>query len=183
MKHCGTEYIETDNLILRKFTMEDAQAMYRNWASNKEVTKFLMWPAHKDISVTEKVLEEWVGNYSKRDFYQWAIVLKRNTLEPIGTISVVSHDDNIGKAHIGYCIGQEWWHKGITSEALRNVIEFLFEKVDFQRIESRHDPRNMNSGEVMKKCGLKYEGTLKNSDWNNQGVCDACYYALLKSER
>lgn len=66
---------------------------------------------------------------------------------------------------------------------MRNVIEFLFEKVDVQRIESRHDPRNMNSGEVMKKCGLKYEGTLKNSDWNNQGVCDACYYALLKSER
>ena len=55
--------------------------------------------------------------------------------------------------------------------------------VDVNRIESRHDPRNPNSGKIMKKCGMKYEGTLRSSDWNNQGVCDACYYALLKSER
>lgn len=183
MNHCGTEYIETERLILRRFTVEDTDAMFRNWASNKEVTKFLMWPAHEDISVSEKVLKEWVDNYFKSDFYQWAIVLKKNGSEPIGTIGVVSHDDAVGKVHIGYCIGQEWWNKGITSEALHYVMEFLFEKVDVQRIESRHDPRNMNSGEVMKKCGMKYEGTLSNADWNNQGVCDACYYSLLKSER
>lgn len=183
MDHCGTKYLETDRLILRKFTIDDIDAMFRNWASSKEVTKFLMWPAHEDTSVSKKVLEEWIDNYSKNDFYQWAIVLKENGSEPIGTISVVSHDDTIGKVHIGYCIGQEWWHKGITSEALHHVIEFLFKRVDAQRIESRHDPRNMNSGEVMKKCGMKYEGTLRNSDWNNQGVCDACYYSLLKSER
>lgn len=35
----------------------------------------------------------------------------------------------------------------------------------------------------MEKCGMKYEGTLRSADWNNQGICDACYYALLKSER
>ena len=34
----------------------------------------------------------------------------------------------------------------------------------------------------MKKCGMKYEGTLRKSDWNNQGICDACYYSILKSE-
>ena len=175
--------METERLILRRFTVEDTDAMYRNWAYNKEVTKFLMWSAHEDISVSEKVLEEWTNNYSKSDFYQWAITLKKNGSEPIGTISVVSHDDTVGKVHIGYCIGQQWWHKGITSEALHHVIEFLFDKVEVQRIESRHDPKNMNSGAVMKKCGMKYEGTLRNADWNNQGICDACYYSLLKSER
>lgn len=35
----------------------------------------------------------------------------------------------------------------------------------------------------MRKCGMHYEGTLKQSDWNNQGVCDACYYALLAEDR
>ena len=85
--------------------------------------------------------------------------------------------------HIGYCIGRTWWHQGITSEALQAVMDFLFDLVNVNRIESRHDPRNPNSGKVMKKCGMRYEGTLRSSDWNNQGVCDACYYALLKSER
>lgn len=92
-------------------------------------------------------------------------------------------DEQTSMVHIGYCIGKAWWHQGITSEALKAVIDFLFDVVDVKRIESRHDPRNPNSGGVMKKCGMKYEGTLRSSDWNNQGICDACYYALLKSER
>ncbi len=59
----------------------------------------------------------------------------------------------------------------------------LVEVVGANRIESRHDSRNPNSGKVMEKCGMKYEGTMRSSDRNNQGICDACYYALLKSER
>ena len=62
-------------------------------------------------------------------------------------------------------------------------MDFLFDKVGIQRVESRHDPKNPNSGAVMRKCGMKYEGTLRKADWNNQGICDACYYSLLASER
>lgn len=92
-------------------------------------------------------------------------------------------EDNISKVQIGYCIGRAYWHKGVTSEALKAVIDFLFDSVDVNRIEARHDSKNPNSGKVMQKCGMKYEGTLRSSNWNNQGVCDACYYAILKSER
>ena len=92
-------------------------------------------------------------------------------------------DEAVGKAHIGYCIGKPWWHKGIMSEALGAVIDFLFDEVGVNRVESRHDPRNPNSGAVMKKCGMKFEGTLRQSDRNNQGICDACYYAILADER
>lgn len=62
-------------------------------------------------------------------------------------------------------------------------MDFLFDIVDVNRIERLHDPRNPNSGKAMKQCGMKYEGTLRRSVRNNQGLCDACYYALLKSER
>jgi ribosomal-protein-alanine N-acetyltransferase len=50
------------------------------------------------------------------------------------------------------------------------------------RIEARHDPRNHNSGKVMAKCGLKYEGTHRESDWNNQGRCDSAMYAILAKD-
>lgn len=49
-------------------------------------------------------------------------------------------------------------------------------------IESQHDPNNPNSGKVMKKCGLTYEGTLRKADWSNKGIVDACMYGLLKEE-
>lgn len=183
MKHCGTQRLETDRLILRKFTTEDAAAMYKNWASDDEVTKYLTWQTHANQEVTQSVLEDWVKNYSDESYYQWAIVFKENGNEPIGSISVVGMKENISMVHIGYCIGKVWWHRGITSEALKTVMDFLFDVVEVNRIEARHDPRNPNSGKVMKKCGMKYEGTLRSADWNNQGICDTCYYAMLKSER
>ena len=52
MKHKGTVRLETERLILRPFTPEDALPMFRNWASDEEVTRFLTWPAHKDVEVT-----------------------------------------------------------------------------------------------------------------------------------
>ena len=182
MKHCGTQRLETERLILRKFVIEDAAAMYKNWASDEEVTKYLTWPAHSSEEISRIVTEDWVNAYSEENFYQWAIVLK-DIEEPIGSMSVVHMDEDISMVHVGYCIGRNWWNKGITSEALKAVIAFFFDVVDVNRIEAKHDLQNPNSGKVMKKCGMKYEGTLRQSDRNNQGICDTCYYALLKSER
>ena len=183
MKHCGTRVLKTDRLILRRYEIGDAAAMYKNWASDSEVTKYLMWQTHSSETVSNSIIKEWLNEYSNDNYYHWAIVLKENGSEPIGDIAVVHMNEEVSMMHIGYCIGREWWHQGITSEALKTVMDYLFDIVDVNRIESRHDPRNPNSGKVMRKCGMKYEGTLRSSDWNNQGICDACYYALLKSER
>ena len=180
MKHCGTVRLETKRLVLRRFISEDADAMFKNWASDSEVTRYLTWPTHPSVEVSKFVTEDWVNSYSDEKFYQWAIVLKENGDEPIGSISAVHMNDDIDMVHIGYCIGRDWWHQGITSEAMKAVMDFFFNEVKANRIESRHDPRNPNSGKVMQKCGMKYEGTLRSSDRNNQGICDACYYGLLR---
>lgn len=180
MNHTGTPILETMRLVLRPFVLTDVEDMFANWASDPEVTKFLTWPTHTSVEVSRYVLNDWVPHYAETNYYHWAITLDGHA---IGSIAVVDHDDRVGKAHIGYCIGRKWWHKGVMSEALQAVMDFLFDEVGYQRLESRHDPRNPHSGGVMRKCGMKYEGTLRQSDWNNQGVCDACWYALLKSER
>lgn len=183
MKHCGTQKLESERLILRQFVIDDAAAMYKNWTSDDEVTRYLMWQTHPSVDVSRAVLTDWVSSYSDEKYYQWAIVLKENGDEPIGSISAVHMNEDISMVHIGYCIGKTWWHKGITSEALKTVMGFFFDKVEVNRIESRHDPRNPNSGKVMEKCGMKHEGTMRSADRNNQGICDACYYGMLRSDR
>ena len=180
MKHCGTQSIETERMFLRRFSIDDAEAVYRNWASDPKVTKYLTWPTHTGVEVSRAVLKDWISAYSQNDYYQWAIVLKEHGCDPIGSIAAVQLDD---KVHIGYCIGETWWHQGIMTAALKAVMEFFFDVVGANRIESRHDPRNPHSGMVMKKCGMKYEGTMRSSDKNNQGICDTCWYALLKTDR
>lgn len=181
MNHCGTKTIETERLLLRAFQSADIGPAYRNWTSDEKVTVFLRWPAHTDISVTERVIRDWIEQSRRPDFYQWAIVLKEIG-EPIGTISVVDKKETPGIVHIGYCIGSRWWHRGIATEAFRAVIPYLFCEVGANRIEAQHDPDNPHSGDVMKKCGLKYEGTLRQADFSNRGIVDACMYSLLRSE-
>jgi ribosomal-protein-alanine N-acetyltransferase len=183
MNHCGTRQLETERLVLRRFVVGDAEAMYRNWASDPEVTKYLTWPTHANVDVTRAILKEWTATYANQNYYQWAIVLKENEACPIGSIAAVNLNDDASIVQIGYCLGRLWWHRGIMSEALKAVIDFFFNEVGANRIEARHDPRNPHSGMVMQKCGMKYEGTLRSSDRNNQGICDACWYAILKSER
>ncbi|MBQ9520287.1 MAG: GNAT family N-acetyltransferase [Acholeplasmatales bacterium] len=181
MNHLGTKTIETERLILRPLTLDDIYAAFSNWTSDGKVAEFLRWESHKDINVTKSVFDIWVKSYKEKDFYQWGIVLK-SINEPIGTISLVDIKENLGIAHIGYCIGSRWWHQGITTEAFKAIIPFLFNEVGFNRIESMHDPNNPHSGSVMKKCGLKYEGTLRSADFSNKGIVDASIYGLLKEE-
>ena len=88
MKHCGTQKLETDRLILRRYVSEDAAAMYKNWASDSEVTKYLMWQTHSDETVSQSIINEWLKEYSNDNYYHWAIVLKENGDEPIGDITL-----------------------------------------------------------------------------------------------
>jgi ribosomal-protein-alanine N-acetyltransferase len=179
MIHKGTVTLETKRLILRRFELSDADAMFNNWAKDAEVTKYLTWPTHSDVSGSKAVIESWLPLYENLNHYSWVIVQKEIG-EPIGSTAAVEQDDNIKMVHIGYCIGRKWWRQGYAPETLAALIRFFFKDVGVNRIESRHDPRNPNSGKVMLKCGLKYEGTLRQRDINNQGgLCDAAYYAIL----
>lgn len=179
MKHLGTQTLETPRLILRRFTAADAPAMFHNWASDSAVTKFLTWPPHADESVSLAHIQ--TMDYENPAVYDWGIELKELG-QVIGSIGVVGHKDAIEMVHVGYCIGQNWWHQGLMSEAFAAVIRFFFEEVGVNRIETRHDTNNPNSGKVMLKCGLTCEGILRQSDLNNQGLNDSAWYAILRED-
>lgn len=180
-EHKGTQTIETPRLILRRAVIGDAEAMYRNWASDPEVTRFLTWPPHESVEVSRQILQSWIDEYENDSYYQWMIVLKEFG-EPVGSITGMSPDDAVSSVEIGYCIGQKWWHQGIMTEALQAVLRYLFEVCGFQRILARHDSNNPHSGNVMQKCGMKFEGLFRQAGRNNQGICDEVQYALLRSE-
>ena len=181
MEHKGTVTLVTDRLILRRLTVADAPAMYKNWANDEKVTKFLTWQPHQSPAHTRDLLKSWEMLYASPKTYQWAIELK-SICQPIGTISAVGVHDEINAVTVGYCIGSRWWQQGITSEALSAVKKFFFEEVKINRLEARHSVHNPNSGKVMKRCGLSYEGTLKQADKSNFGITDLCVYAMTADE-
>ena len=180
LTHKGTKTIETDRLILRQFTMEDADAMFRNWAGDDEVTKYLSWPTHKTVDDTRPVISRWISG--GMDQYNWAITLKSCGSEAIGSLCITRISEKTRMAHFGFALGRHWWNQGIMTEALSAVIDFLFHEVGFNRIESRHDVENVGSGAVMRKCGMTYEGRSRQSHLNNLGLRDMDDYAILASD-
>ena len=181
MKHKGTVMLETERLILRKFTENDAEAVFWNWASDDEVTKHLTWPTHRSVENSAGYLDFCLGTYKENNAYQWGIELKE-TGELFGNISVVKIDEDLNAVELGYVIGRRFWGNSYMAEAVKAVIAFLFEEVGVNRIAARHDVNNPNSGKVMQKAGMKYEGTLRQADRNNQGIIDYAIYSVLKSE-
>lgn len=182
LHHCGTQRIETERLILRRYTEDDADAMYHNWANSEAVTRFLTWPVHDSVEITRKVLGAWVERYRDISVYHWGIEL-RGRGEVIGDIAVVSLNEKTESAELGWCLGEAWWGRNIMPEAAAAVRDYLFDKVGFHRVEARHDSRNPKSGRVMQKIGMRYEGTRRAADINNQGINDSVLYGMLREDR
>ncbi len=182
LNHVGTNIIETERLELRKFKPGDSENMFNNWAKDPENVKYLQWQAHPDINETRKILSEWVKNYKNKNYYQWCVTLK-GTDEALGSIGIVELLEDKECCTIGYVLSKKYWNRGIMTEALKAVIDYLFTKVGFHRIQSMHDIDNPASGKVMMKCGMKYEGTLRKYDKTNVSRwCDTPIYSILKEE-
>lgn len=175
----GTKTISTDRLVLRKFKEEDAKSFYDLVGSDKEVSKYVVWNTHKDIEVTKKCIDSWISRYQEDYTYYWAIELKE-TNEVIGSISCVKVDVKNEVCELGYVISSREWNKGIAAETLKAVIDYLREE-GFKTICAEHLSMNPASGRVMEKCGMQYEGRLRNRmiDKNTGKYDDLISYSIV----
>ena len=181
MNKTGTQRLETERLILRPFVLADAEDMFKNWASDPEVTKFLTWPTHKSVEISKMVLNDWIPQYADGGNFNWAMESKESG-QVIGNISVVKLREDTAAADMGYCMSRAHWGKGLMPEALRAVMDYLFGTVGLNRIAAAHDVNNPKSGRVMEKAGMKLDGVLRQAGKNNTGVCDMVWHASLRNE-
>ncbi len=156
LTHKGTQTLLTPRLTLRKFTVDDADAMFHNWANDEKVTRYLTWCPHETPTLTKQLLELWCADYEKSNTYNWGIEYNRTL---IGNISVVQIDERSEWVGLGYCMGYAYWNQGIMPEAAKAVIDFLFSEIGVNRIGISHAVKNPASGRVAQKCGLTFEGT------------------------
>lgn len=145
--------LETERLILRRFEETDGQDIYDNYASDPMVARYVTWNAHTspDASLAFAKASH-AGTFGT---YQWAIVLKE-TGHVIGSVGLVEADEEKKTGEFGYVIGRNWWNKGITTEAMKEMLRYIFLECGFVSLEGCHDVRNPASGKVMEKCGFTY---------------------------
>ncbi|MBS7175752.1 GNAT family N-acetyltransferase [Massiliimalia timonensis] len=147
----NTPALETDRLILRKFTEKDLAALldiYRD----KEVNIYLPWFPLESMADAKAFFEErYEAVYTQPCGYRYAICLKQDDI-PIGYINVSTDDSH----DLGYGLRKEFWHQGIVSEAAKAVVEQV-KKDGMTYITATHDINNPRSGNVMKALGMKYQ--------------------------
>lgn len=151
----GTVDLETDRFILRKFKMSDAYDIYSNWLSDKDSAKYNAWKIHSSIETTKGYLSEWIDSYKRDDYCHWAIADK-NTEEVIGSITLSNIKKRKRYCEVGYTIAKKLWNHGIATEVLICVLDYLKYEVGFETICALHDIRNIASGKVMRKAGMKF---------------------------
>ena len=182
MKNLGTKELETERLILRKFTLDDAKDMFNNYGSDSDTSKYLVWNTHKNIEDSISYIKDVLEKYKKDSFYCWGVVLKE-TNALFGAISVIDLDIKNHTAEVGYCYGSKWWRNGYAAESFKRVIAFLFDEVGIETIYADHYLDNVASGRVMEKCGLKKEGILRKRMYDKNGnLSDLVSYSILKEE-
>ena len=182
MKAIGTQTLITEDLILRRFDLSDAPAMFSNWAGRPDNVTYLIWPAHADLSVTQEILERWVAAYQDGGTFIWAITLKSQPDQVIGDISALDYVPGTNSMTIGYVLGRDYWGKGYMTQALIAVSRYFLQEADLNRVRATHDTANPGSGRVMQKAGFHFEGILRQAGHNNQGIVDSAHYSLLKSD-
>ncbi|MCU6776991.1 MULTISPECIES: GNAT family N-acetyltransferase [Phocaeicola] len=142
----NTPTLETDRLILRKFTENDIEALFLI-LKDEEVNRFLPWFPLKDIEETKKFYaERYAVKYEQPQAYAYAICLKDDNY-PIGYVKVDMEEHH----DFSYGLRKEFWHRGIASEAGKAVVERVK-----KYITATHDRNNPRSGNVMQVCGIKY---------------------------
>lgn len=173
--------LETERLLLRRMRLGDAEAMF-DYASDPEVTRYVLWETHRSVEDSEAFLRLAVEGYERGDFGGWGIVLK-DSGRFVGTCGVdVGYAPEHARAELGYVLAREHWGKGLMPEAVRAVIRFGFGRMGLNRLEARCVAENTASARVMEKAGMTYEGTLREQMFIKGAYRDMKLYSILRRE-
>lgn len=172
--------LETERLILRKVTSEDIEDLHY-YGSNKEVSKYVTWQTHRTLADTRQYVEHILKLYQDRKLAPWGIEYKE-TGQFIGTIDFVSWQTKHKIAEIGYALSQDFWGKGIVTEAAYEILEFGFENMDLVRIQAKCSVENRGSERVMEKVGMSFEGIIRKGMFIKGQHKDYKLYSILDED-
>jgi ribosomal-protein-alanine N-acetyltransferase len=164
--------IPTKRLLLRKFTLEDAEDVY-DYASDKETVKYLIWTGVSDLEGARKII---TGLYSNEGVY--AIELPEAG-HCIGCIAMQVYPEH-ENADFGYILNRKYWNRGYMTEVLSAILKFSFEELELNRVEATPYAANAASGKVMEKCGMIKEGYAQQEGKEKGVFQEVVHYGITK---
>jgi ribosomal-protein-alanine N-acetyltransferase len=170
--------IDTPRLRLRQVQLNDADAIFANYAQDEEVTRYLTWQSHKTIEDTNAYLQYCVDSWTQGKAFPW-VIIKKEDESLVGAIEFTAAGH---KVELGYVLARSAWGQGFMTEAVLPALEWFQAQESIYRIWAVCKLENKASARVLEKLGMQLEGTLRR--WNKQNASKEpvdCYcYAWCK---
>ena len=145
------------------------------------VAEHVLWDAHTSVWESKGYIRWMMRKYRNGEPSSWGIALNEND-KVIGTIGFMWIQPENAAAEVGYSLSRKYWNKGYMTEALKALMKYGFDEMKLNRIEAMHETSNPASGAVMRKCGMKQEGTMRSKLFNKGKYVDVDLYAILRRE-
>lgn len=172
--------IETENLVLKSFTMQDADELFST-RSDSRVTKYLDRDKHQTIEESKTMIQRIIQSYKDKAGINW-IIREKASNEVVGYIGFRRLIRESVRAEIGYALKPEHWGKGYMSEALARTIEFGFTEFGLHSIMGNVNPQNDSSIRILEKFGFKKEAHFREDYLYNGKFIDSVIYCLLETD-
>ena len=172
--------LETERLILRPFTDEDAPSVYR-YASDPEVGPPAGWPPHTSEEVSLNIIRNVLSRPTC-----FAVCLKTDG-EAIGAadLRTAEHTDMTDRedeCELGYWLGRPFWGLGIMPEAAGELLRYGFEDLGMKKIWAGYYDGNERSRRVQQKLGFAYQWTTEGLDVPQMGEKRTGHVSALTKE-
>ena len=137
--------------------MDDAEIVFRAYAQDAEVTKYLTWRPNRSIEETREFIASCLVAWQEGRSFHW-VILSRAPEQLLGMISARIDGP---KWELGYVLARDYWSRGYMTEAVRTLIGWAMDQPGIHRVWSVCDVENLASARVMEKAGMTKEGILR----------------------
>lgn len=170
----------SERLHLRKMTTADSASLFKIW-SDPEVTKYMNISNFTNQNQATDMIN-YLDTLARDNKAIRFTIVELKTNEIIGSCGYNSLDYENAKAEIGYDIAKKYWGKGYAPEAISSLIRYAFNFLNFNRVEAKVEPENVNSIKVLQKLRFTYEGTLRQCEKSKEKFIDLQIYSKLKTD-
>lgn len=151
------EKIETQRCILRKVSLDDAQAIFDTYAQDSDVTKYLSWLPHTSVQDTLDFMHRCLDLWKNGETYTY-VIIEKDLHQLIGSFDFRPIDR---WASFGYVLAKSFRGKWYMTEVLSTMIQVWFSEFGFDRVVGYVDMDNTASAKVMEKSGMYFVGIEK----------------------
>ena len=174
----GTAEIWTENLILRKYSLEDVEQLHHYLGKDPEMSRYSGWNPYATLEMAQETVQEFIDHYDDDHFYSWLMDVDDVV---VGTIGAYDYED--GRIEVGFSVVKGWQGRGFATEALTKILWYLTENEGIPCVTAWCAAENTASRKVLEKAGMQLVRTEKDGLTVGDKVYDRLFFEYRKDAR